>query len=108
MRLLALAATAAVIVVAGMAPPPAAAAQPPRVAAGDCGYLAAQLGPGKVWQTNFRGARPSPFDLRHRDYWPYSASPCFASLSACKAWLYWAQSDYPYQNSFTPCRRLGH
>jgi hypothetical protein len=108
MRLLASGAAIAALVLAAAIPPiPAHAAQPPRVEGGDCNYLAAQFGPSKVWRTDFRGSRPSPFDLRHQDYWPYSASPCFKSQAACKAWLYWAQSDYPYQNNFTPCRRLG-
>ena len=97
-----LAATAIVLSTIGLAAERAEAAPPPRVAAGNCSLLAAQYGPAKVWKTNFRGQKRDLWD----HFWPYSASPCFTSAAACKAWLYWAQSDYPHQNSFTPCRRL--
>jgi hypothetical protein len=78
-------------------------AAPPRVEGYSCKALAASIGPGKVWRTNFRGEKRDIWD----NYWPYSASPCFPSEKICKAWLYWAQSDYPDRNTFTPCRRLG-
>jgi hypothetical protein len=81
--------------------PPAEAAQPPRVAAYDCRQLAAQKGPANVWQTWFTGRRDNLFGP---DDW-YTASPCFASLTNCKAWLYWAQSDWPKVNTFRPCRK---
>jgi hypothetical protein len=80
-----------------------AEAAPPRVQGQSCSALAAAIGPGKTWRTSFRGEKRDPFD----NFWPYSASPCFASREACRAWLYWAQSDYPDRNTFTPCRRLG-
>ncbi len=82
-------------------PQPAEAAQPPRVQAFVCSYLAATRGPANVWQTWFTGQRDQLFgpDLH------YTASPCFNSLANCKAWLYWAQSDYPKQNTFKPCRK---
>ena len=79
----------------------AEAAQPPRVNPGDCAALAAAHGPSRVWQTTFYGD--------HRDLWDnidhYSAAPCFASEEQCKAWLYWAQSDWPDRNNTTFCRR---
>ena len=79
---------------------PAAEAAPPRVQAHQCAALTATLGPGKTWRTNFTGQRRSDFDT----YEDYSASPCFPSERECKAWLYWAQTDWPHRNNFTPCR----
>jgi hypothetical protein len=102
MRLAAALATAAVVIATLGTAAERAKAAPPRVAAGNCSFLAAKYGPAKVWKTNFRGQQRDLWD----HFWPYSASPCFTSVAACKAWLYWAQSDYPHQNSFTPCRRL--
>jgi hypothetical protein len=97
---------AAAAMVAAIVPPtvPARAAPPPRVQGYNCSALAPSVGPSKVWRTSFRGEKRDIWD----HYWPYSASPCFPSLSACKAWLYWAQSDYPDRNTFTPCKRLGY
>ena len=83
------------------APGSARAAQPPRVQAYDCGYLAATKGPANVWRTTFRGQRDALFGPDQR----YFASPCFTSKASCTAWLYWAQSDWPKLNSFTPCRK---
>ncbi len=79
----------------------ASAAQPPRVAAYDCGYLAATKGPANVWQTWFRGQRERLFGPNLS----YLAAPCFTTLANCKAWLYWAQSDWPVMNTFQPCRK---
>ena len=92
------------LAIGGMSVAHRADAAPPRLQGYDCSALAASLGPGKVWRTSFRGEQRDLWD----HFWPYSASPCFASEKACKAWLYWAQSDYPHQNSFTPCRRLAY
>ncbi len=83
---------------------PAEAAQPPRVHAYACGPLVASRGPSRVWQTWFTGVKRDLWDNHRR----YTAAPCFASLSACKAWLYWAQSDWPDRNTFRPCRRGLH
>ena len=80
--------------------PHVAQAAPPRVAGPSCRGLAAQVGPGNVWRTTYRG-------YRHQLFGPprsYYASPCFRTEAACKAWLYWAQTDWPRMNSFTPCR----
>jgi hypothetical protein len=91
---------AALLVLAG-AGQRAEAAQPPRVPAYDCGYLANTRGPANVWQTLFRGQRETLFGPDNH-YW---AAPCFKTQATCKAWLYWAQSDWPKLNSFQPCRK---
>jgi hypothetical protein len=83
------------------APLVANAAPPPRVTAYSCGSLAATIGPRNVWRTWFRGAHRQLFDQID---W-YSASPCFKTRAACKAWLYWAQTDWPIRNTFRPCRK---
>ena len=83
----------------------ARAAPPPRVEAYRCAQLAPAVGPRNVWQTRFSGQRLDLFDYVHR----LIAAPCFQTQAACKAWLYWAQSDYPRHNSFRRCRRgLGY
>ncbi len=85
--------------------PHAAQAAPPRVPAYSCGTLASTIGPRNVWQTWFRGSHRQLFD---RIDW-YTASPCFKTRAACKAWLYWAQTDWPLVNTFRPCRKgLGY
>ena len=87
------------------APHAAQAAQPPRVSPESCGALASTIGPRNVWQTWFRGSHRQLFD---RIDW-YTASPCFRTQAACKAWLYWAQTDWPLVNTFRPCRKgLGY
>ena len=81
--------------------PHAANAAPPRVHAYSCGALASSVGSHNVWRTWFTG-------YRHQLFGPpdhYTASPCFKTQAACKAWLYWAQTDWPRQNSFRPCRK---
>ena len=57
----------------------------------DCGYLAAKLGPSKVWQAQFWAQRVDDFGHIERLF----VAPCFASQANCVAWLYWAQSDWP-------------
>ena len=84
-----------------LAAPHGAQAAPPRVAAYSCGYLASAVGPHNVWQTWFRGGRKPLFGPPQ---W-YTASPCFKSEAACKAWLYWAQTDWQLVNTFRPCRK---
>ena len=78
-----------------------AEAAPPRVEPLDCGALAASIGPAKVWQTWFRGEQKPLFGPRDT----YSAAPCFKTEAACKAWLYWAQSDWSLYSTFQPCRK---
>lgn len=87
------------------AAPHVAHAAPPRVEAYSCGALASSIGARNVWQTWFRGSRHQLFGPPR---W-YAASPCFRTQAACRAWLYWAQTDWPRQNTFRPCRRgLGY
>jgi hypothetical protein len=82
---------------------PPAEAQPPRpVAAYNCNALAAQVGLGNVWQTAFWGWRYDVFGDRE----DIDAVVCFTSEAECKAWLYWAQSDW--EHVFPPplpCRK---
>jgi hypothetical protein len=85
------------------APPVAMAAQPPRVAAQSCGYLAGTIGARNVWHTWFQGSRKPLFGPPE---W-YTASPCFKTQATCKAWLYWAQTDWPRVNTFRPCWKGG-
>ena len=78
------------------------AAQPKRGVQGvDCSTLARSIGASKVWRSYFRGARQGPFD---HVFW-YTSSPCFRSQADCTAWLYWAQSDWPYYTTVTRCHR---
>jgi hypothetical protein len=75
--------------------------QPARVSAGNCGALAAQIGPARVWQTVFQAEREGDFGLKE---W-INAAPCFANESDCKAWLYWARTDWhPNYLHPQPCR----
>jgi hypothetical protein len=84
-----------------LAVPLGAQAAPPRVSAYRCGALASTIGPHNVWQTWFTGGR-KPF-MQPREW--YTASPCFKTQAACKAWLYWAQTDWPLVNTFKACRK---
>jgi hypothetical protein len=78
-----------------------AEAAPPRVEALDCGALAAQKGPANLWQTWFHGERETLFDRREFT----TAAPCFTTQANCKAWLYWAQTDWQKYSTFRPCRK---
>ena len=84
----------------GAMPCTAFAAAHLRVQPMDCGALAAEIGPRNVWQTWFQGSRQGLFQ-REND----AEAPCFDTLAKCTAWLYWAQSDWPQENSFQPCRK---
>jgi len=78
------------------------AAHPARLPSFDCRVLAAQIGTAKVWQTTFWAWRTD--DFGHRE--EYFVSPCFANEANCKAWLYWARSDWdPNYVPPQPCRR---
>ena len=79
----------------------AQAAAPPRVEAFHCSYLVSSVGAANVWQTWFNGERSNLFDRVTR----LIAAPCFQTEANCKAWLYWAQSDYTDYSTFRPCRR---
>lgn len=71
---------------------PVDAANPPRVQGQSCSKLKAAIGKSNVWSTSFVGQRKGPFDRIES----YQAAPCFRSQADCKAWLYWAQSDWDY------------
>ncbi|HET7715743.1 MAG TPA: hypothetical protein VFK86_08955 [Bauldia sp.] len=96
---------AAAAMLAGLAilpaAPPADAANPPRVQGESCSKLKAMLGRANVWQTSFVGQRKGPFD----QILSYHAAPCFRTQANCKAWLYWAQTDWDYYQYFNPCRK---
>jgi len=79
----------------------AEAAAPPRVEGYHCPTLAAMEGPANVWHTWFRGQKEDLFDRIDR----FVASPCFRTEAECKAWLYWAQTDWPDRNTFRPCAK---
>jgi hypothetical protein len=100
---------AGLAMLSGLAAAPAMvqAKTPPRVPAYSCSALSAAIGASKVWQTQFEGNRPSPLDFfrEHPRMEHYAAAPCFKTEAACKAWLYWIQSDWPLQNNYRPCRR---
>jgi hypothetical protein len=98
MRMLAALLALSTVLAGAIAP---AEAAPPRVAAYDCGALAAQKGPGNVWQTWFSGRRDELFGPDSF----YTAAPCFTTQANCKAWLYWAQSDWQKYSTFRPCRK---
>ena len=90
---------AALLVLA--APFPAEAANPPRVQPQSCSRLKAEIGARNVWQTSFVGQRRGPFDRLES----FHAAPCFRTEVACKAWLYWAQTDWDHYQYFNPCRK---
>ncbi len=78
------------------------AAAPSRVEGEDCGVLAAALGKDKIWQTTFWAHGKDEFDLPVE----FFAAPCFRTEAACKAWLYWARSDWdPNYVQPQPCTR---
>ena len=84
------------------APMPARCRQP---AAGQGPRAAASSRPRSarrnVWQTSFVGQRLGPFDQLE----DYHAAPCFRSQADCKAWLYWAQTDWDRYQYFNPCKK---
>lgn len=81
---------------------PAAAASPPRVQGQNCQVLAAQIGGANVWQTTFWAWRFDVFGDREDIF----TAPCFSSEANCKAWLYWAQSDWKHSfYQWPPCQK---
>lgn len=80
---------------------PSQAAQPPRVEGYVCHKLAQSTPANTMWNAAFRGQREGPFDLIE---WTHEVR-CFKSLSNCKAWVYWIQSDWPLMNQVRRCRR---
>jgi hypothetical protein len=69
-----------------------AANTPPRVLGQNCAVVAAKVGKAKTWQAVYWGWRRDIFD-RHNEQ--SLQAPCFTTQASCKAWLYWAQTDYP-------------
>lgn len=94
-------AAAAAAAGSGLAPDIGMAATPPRVSGESCARLGAEIGRGNVWQTSFVGQRRGFFDRLES----FHAAPCFRTQAACKAWLYWAQTDWNYYQYFNPCRK---
>ena len=75
------------------APPIALAAKtPPRVQGLNCAATAAKVDRAKTWQALYWGWRRDIFD-RHNE--EFMQAPCFTTQASCKAWLWWAQTDYP-------------
>ena len=102
MKVSKLAAAAIVTAATLVAPiPPADAANPPRVQPQNCNRLKAEIGARNVWQTSFVGQRQGFFDQIES----YHAAPCFRTQEACKAWLYWAQTDWDRYQYFNPCKK---
>ena len=77
--------------------PSAFAAQPPRVQALNCRSVSAS----SSWWTVFYGEKTNFWGYRES----YNRSACFKSQKDCKAWLYWAQSDWPDMNRNQGCRK---
>ena len=96
--LLAVALGAALTLASAAAPTPAAAA-PPRVNALNCKTLAKSMAKSSIWSTSFYGQRTDFWN--HREF--ASFAPCFRSQQDCKAWLYWAQTDWSDYNRWKPC-----
>ena len=57
------------------------APQPP--VGGDCGAIAAQIGPEATWYGEFAGNR---YDEYSEHYFPFSARGCFTSEYECRVW----------------------
>jgi hypothetical protein len=95
---------AAAGLVVGMAsvPPALAANTPPRVQGQNCDAVAARVGKAKTWQATYWGWRMDIFD-RHTEQ--FLQSPCFTTQATCKAWLYWAQIDYPNEIVMKFCKQ---
>ena len=87
---------------AAILPPAASAGPPPRVKGLICSKsLKASAAKNAIWWTNFQGARKGFFDQRETTM----MVRCFRSQADCKAWLYWAQTDWPDWNQWLPCKR---
>jgi hypothetical protein len=92
---------AATVLATAAMPQTALARAHPRVQPSDCGYLAAKVGPAKVWQASFWGQRLDDFG-----HWEFIlVAPCFAKETTCVDWLYWAQSDWPDHQAPGRCKK---
>jgi hypothetical protein len=97
------AAAAALLLGTTMGGPAALAAKtPPRVHGMSCVAAAAKVGPAKTWQATYWGWRRDIFD-RHNEQ--FLQSPCFTTQATCKAWLYWAQTDFPNEIVIKFCKQ---
>ncbi|MEJ0012318.1 MAG: hypothetical protein WDM94_06730 [Bauldia sp.] len=81
---------------AGPYPPP-----PPRVQGMNCAAVASKVGRAKTWQALYWGWRRDIFD-RHDEQ--FLQAPCFTTQASCKAWLYWAQIDFPKMTVMKFCK----
>lgn len=89
-----------------MTPPLAIAAgpyrpPPPRVEGMSCAAAIAKVGRAKTWQALYWGWRRDIFD-RHDE--EFMQAPCFTTQASCKAWLYWAQTDFPNETQMKFCK----
>ena len=69
-----------------------------------CDYLLAEIGERKLWQGVFAGRREAFFETFGR-FETTSQVACFRSQKACQLWLYWMQSDWPYDTFRIGCGR---
>lgn len=77
--------------------------EPKPPVAGDCGAIAAQIGPDATWHGEFSGRRHNGYSP---GYFPFFASGCFESEFECRVWqndatTYLGQGPIVY----TTCRR---
>jgi hypothetical protein len=89
--------------VASSATPSLAANPPPRVQGMNCVDAAAKVGHAKTWQALYWGWSENELDSRLNDQ--FLQAPCFTTLASCKAWLYWAQVDYPNAIQMQFCKQ---
>jgi hypothetical protein len=88
-------------VMAATAAQQASAKAHPRVAAVGCSTLAESVGSGSVWHAYFYGEQKVGINRRI----VFSDAPCFRTQADCQNWLYWAQTDWPYEQNVRWCRR---
>jgi hypothetical protein len=96
------AASALLTGLASASPIALAANVPPHVQGQNCAVVAAKIGKAKTWQASYWGWRVDIFE-RHTEQ--FLQSPCFTTQASCKAWLYWAQTDYPNEIVMKFCKK---
>jgi hypothetical protein len=79
-----------------------ASAAPPRVKGQSCSYPKAPRG---TWVGYFDGLKESPIISFGDRYYPVTILRCFKTQADCKAWKYWAQTDYPTAIRTAWCRK---
>jgi hypothetical protein len=82
--------------------PKVADAAPPRVEGFSCSYGKAPRG---TWIGYFDGIKESPIISFGERYDPVTMIRCFKTQADCKAWKYWAQTDYPTAVRTAWCRK---